>query len=123
MPDADLGLAAVLLVEAEISVPGYDVEEAMYTTLRYVSSRSSEVILQTYSPDLAIVQDLSSGNFRGFFSRTLKERKDFHYPPFAQMATIWIEHANQEKVKTLSDHIYRKIGQPEDTKVSYDPHS
>lgn len=78
----NIALVGVLFLESELSIPQYDIEEKIYHSVRMMSRMSPQIFLQTYSPDVPIVEDLVSGNFKTFFRRTLQERKQFGYPPF-----------------------------------------
>lgn len=77
LPIENLGLTAFLLVESDLAVPDYDIEESMYDQIRHFFSRSRDIILQTRSPKLRLITDVTSGNFRSFFQRTVAERKQF----------------------------------------------
>lgn len=124
LPIENLGLTAFLLVESDLAVPDYDIEESMYHQIRHFFSRSRDIILQTRSPKLPLITDVTSGNFRSFFQRTMTERKQFHLPPFAQMVTIHISDATENLVKqriasTASSMIEAAKNIP-DTSVVYD---
>ena len=99
LPIDNLGLTAFLLVEADLAVPDYDIEESMYQQIRHFFSRSRDIILQTRSPKIPLIADVTSGNFRTFFQRTVAERKQFHLPPFTQMVTIYISDSSESMVK------------------------
>lgn len=99
LPIENLGLTAFLLVESDLAVPDYDIEESVYTQIRHFFSRSREIVLQTRSPKLPIIADVTGGNFRSFFQRTVVERKQFHLPPLSEMATIYISDTTENLVK------------------------
>ncbi len=99
LPIENLGLTAFLLVESDLAVPDYDIEESVYTQIRHFFSRSHEIVLQTRSPKLPIIADVTGGNFRSFFQRTVAERKQFHLPPLSEMATIYISDTTENLVK------------------------
>ena len=99
LPIEHLGLVAFLLVESDLAVPDYDIEEDIYNQVRHFFSRSRDIILQTRSPKLRIITDVMSGNFRSFFQRTVAERNQFRLPPFTQMVTIHISDSSENVVK------------------------
>lgn len=124
LPIENLGLTAFLLVESDLAVPDYDIEESMYHQIRHFFSRSRDIILQTRSPKLPLIVDVTSGNFRSFFQRTVSERKQFHLPPLTQMVTIHISDTTENLVKqriasTASSMIEAAKNTP-DTTVIYD---
>lgn len=124
LPIENLGLTAFLLVESDLAVPDYDIEESVYHQIRHFFSRSREIILQTRSPKLPIIAEVTGGNFRTFFQRTVSERKQFHLPPFTEMVTIYISDSSESLVKqriasTASSMIESAKVTP-DTTVVYD---
>ena len=99
LPIENLGLTAFLLVESDLAVPDYDIEESMYQQIRHFFHRSKDIILQTRSPKLPLITDVTTGNFRSFFQRTVSERKQFHLPPTIQMLTIYVSDSSESVVK------------------------
>ena len=49
----------------------------MYGQVRYFASRADEVVIQTRSPKLGLIQELTQANFRTFYQRIIQERKQF----------------------------------------------
>ncbi len=99
LPIENLGLVAFLLVESDLAVPEYDVEEDMYHQIRHFFSRTRDIVLQTRSPKLPLIADVVNGNFRSFFQRTIVERKQFNLPPVVQMVTVYITDSSESIVK------------------------
>ena len=95
-----IGLAIALLPESELNIPEYDIEERVYTNLRAISSVSEASVIETHTPKLALIQDLLNGNYKSFLTRTLAERKKYHYPPYSGLAYIRIHH---KSIATLED--------------------
>jgi len=105
-------------------VPDYDIEESMYHQIRHFFSRSRDIILQTRSPKLPLIAEVTGGNFRSFFQKTAAERKQFHLPPFTEMVTIYMSDSSESLVKqriasTASSLIEAAKGTPK-TLVVYD---
>lgn len=96
-------LICILLVESELSYPSYDAAEKAYTNLRQLigrwnrKSQETTIILQTFIPKNPLVQQLTNNNFKDFFQETLKERKEFDYPPYKQMVTLEYRHKDSKK--------------------------
>lgn len=124
LPIANLGLTAFLLVESDLAVPDYDIEESMYQQIRHFFSRSRDIVLQTRSPKLPLIEDVTSGNFRSFFQRTMSERKQFHLPPFTQMVTIYItdttENLVKQRIASTASSMMEAAKNSIDTTVIYD---
>ena len=102
-------LAALLLVETELAIPEYDIEEQIYTHAAYHRARGTEVILQTYLPDAPLIRDLADGNYRDFFMRTLSERKQFGYPPYGELAYVWVRDPSLDRVHDIIHRLVNKL--------------
>lgn len=111
-------------MESDLAVPDYDIEESMYQQIRHFFSRSKDIILQTRSPKLPLIADVTSGNFRSFFQRTVSERKQFHLPPLTQMVTIYISDSSESTVKqriaSTASSMKEAAKKTPDTTVLYD---
>lgn len=123
LPIQNLWLAVFLLLEADLSVPKYDIEEEVYGQVRYFASRADEVVIQTRSPKLGIIQELTQANFRTFYQRVIQERKQFQLPPFQEMIAIYIKEKQEstlrQRVATLASAFLQKSDGTE-THVIYD---
>lgn len=123
LPIENIWLAAFLLVEADLSVPMYDVEEDVYGQVRYCLSRADQMIIQTRVPRHRFLQTLQEKNFRQFFIETLQERKLFGLPPVTSMVSINIgdkhESTLRSRVQTLASTLTSRA-QYSPTRVSYD---
>ena len=124
LPIENLGLTAFLLVESDLAVPDYDIEESLYHQIRHFFSRSRDIVLQTRSPKLPIIADVTGGNFRSFFQHTVAERKQFHLPPFSQMVTIYIsdttENLVKQRIASTASSMIEAAKNMTDTSVIYD---
>jgi len=98
-----IGLISLILVEWELGYPSYDALEKAYSNLRQVigrgnrKSQKTHIILQTFIPNNPVLKLISESNYKDFFHLTLKERKEFLYPPFTQMVTLEYRHKNSVK--------------------------
>lgn len=123
LPIQNLWLAAFLLLEADIAVPVYDIEEEIYGQVRYFASRADEVVIQTRSPKLWIIQELTQANFRTFYQRIIQERKQFRLPPFQEMVAIYVKEKQEstlkQRVATLASMLISGASNT-DTSITYD---
>ena len=92
-----------------MAVPEYNIEEAIYTQIAYNTKKQAPIIIQTFTPHTPIAKNLIEGNYRDFLSRTLQERKQFDYPPYAELAYIWVEDKNKERVKDIIYKLASKL--------------
>lgn len=100
-----IGLIWIILVEQELSYPSYDAEEKAYSNLKQLigrgnrKSQKTTIVLQTFIPQNPTLKRLVDSNFKDFFAETLKERKDFLYPPYTEMVTL--EYRNKDSTKSI----------------------
>lgn len=124
LPVVNLWLTSFLLVESDLAVPDFDIEESLYSQIRYFVTRSEKIILQTRSPKIPIIADVTHGNFRSFFQRTLKERKLYGLPPFKDLVMIFVNDTSESIVKqriaSMASTMIEQAKIDGDTSVTYD---
>lgn len=124
LPIENLGLVVFLLVESDLAVPEYDMEEVLYHQIRYFFNKSANIILQTRSPKLRLIEDITQGNYRQFFRHTTEERKMLQLPPFMQMVLIRIAETSEstlkQRIAKLAAGLIELAKKSEKTTVIYD---
>lgn len=116
-------LCIAITPEAELAIPEFDIEERVYTHLRALSSITKEIIIETHTPRLTLLEDLLHHNYRDFLIRTLRDRKLFSYPPYMGLAYIEISHKNPSIVDDIALKLTNKLGLTithKDSTVLYD---
>lgn len=108
-------LVAFLLLESEITVPEYDIEEKIYTNIIYNARKGSQIYIQTFAPKSDLIHNITEGNYRDFLVHTLSERKAFSYPPYKELVHIWVRDKSKERIK---DIIYKLKNKLETLKTS-----
>lgn len=108
-------LIGVILLEQELSYPQFNIEEKVYTNMKQLIGRGerngekTDIVLQTFMPENELVQMISEGNYKDFFTYTLTERKLFGYPPFTQMITLEYRDVNKQKAETFMQMLDNKL--------------
>ena len=111
----NIWLIVVLLIEQEISIPKYNVEENVYSNIKQLMWRGNRAweetqeLIQTFIPQNDIVKSLTEDNYKNFFKNVLIERKKFSYPPYFSMATIEYKDKNREKAKSFIEKFKDKL--------------
>ena len=90
-------LVGVLSADSALNLPDYRASERAFSLLTQAAGRAGrgarpgQVIFQTYDVENEIIQLAARQDYDGFAKIELKARKEFLYPPFAQMLklTIW----------------------------------
>ena len=90
-------LVGVLSADSALNLPDFRASERAFSLLTQAAGRAGrgarpgQVIFQTYDVENEIIQLAARQDYDGFAKIELKARKEFLYPPFAQMLklTIW----------------------------------
>jgi len=111
----DIGLIGIILLEQELHIPIYDIEERVYTTLTQLIGRGgrkgeqTDIVIQTAAPGNEMVKNILESNYRDFFTKTLQERKLFKYPPFFEYVVIQYRHSSKEQLQKYLQDIFERI--------------
>lgn len=109
--DPHIGAVVFLCFEINLSLPEYDFEEQLFSEISYFKKQHLPIYIQTYTPDHPLIDIITYGNYQTFLSYLKEERKQFHYPPFTELATIRIHDPKKERVQTMMTHLVNKISQ------------
>jgi primosomal protein N' (replication factor Y) (superfamily II helicase) len=94
-------------------MPDYRASERTFQLLTQVAGRSGrgelagEVIIQTYNPDHYSVTCAARHDYRTFYDKEMRFRRELAYPPFAKLVNIRFEGAGDSEVEALA----RRIGE------------
>lgn len=106
-----LGLVGVLQADQLLAYPDFRAEERAFQLMVQVAGRAgrkqgeSLVLIQTYEPAMAVMQDVLQHNLEGFYNRELAERKSLFYPPFSRIIRVLLKHKVEEKVVWAADQL------------------
>ena len=102
-------LVGVLNADQLINFPDFRAHERSYQLLQQVSGRAGrtdvrgKVIIQTYNPHHAILQQVSVNDFESMFTEQLEERRIYKYPPFCRIIKFTLKHKDYNKVNDGSE--------------------
>lgn len=117
----NIWLVAVILLESELVIPDYNIEEKIYWNIAYNIKKWSDSLIQTFSPKLDLIKLIVDWNYKDFFTYTLQERLKYWYPPYTDFVEINIKSYNKDKIFTLSTMIKNKLKlEYSDLKIDYD---
>ena len=100
-----------------LNYPDFRAYEHAYMMLTQVSGRAGRrgerglVILQTKSPDLPVIQQVVSGDFKTFASDLMDERRMFHYPPFYHLVYVYLRYRNEAVVESAAIEMASRLRQ------------
>lgn len=100
----NVGLVGVMNADSFIHFPDFRAYERSFQLLVQISGRAGrsskkgKVLVQTYTPKHPVLQQVLHNNFKEMFQSQIKERKEFHYPPFVRLIKITFKHSDFNKV-------------------------
>ena len=94
-----------------MNFPDFRAHERTYQMLSQVAGRAGrkalrgKVLIQTYQPQHPIIQKVIEGNYDQMLHQQLKDRKEYHYPPYNRLIRMVVNHSDMETVKKASQWI------------------
>ncbi len=107
-----VGVVGILNADSAIGMPDFRAEERTAQLIFQVSGRlrkSGKVIVQTKLPEDTIFKHLLNYNYRGFLEEELKDRKEFHYPPYYNLIALETFSRKRDNAKKLIDKIHKLL--------------
>lgn len=108
-------LVGVLAADISLNIPDYRSGERTYQILTQVSGRAGRgdkrgrVIIQTYTPNSAIIRYATKNEYEKFFKEQIIIRKNMNYPPFSKILLINCHSKNEDKLKNFMEKLGDKI--------------
>ncbi|MBE0647581.1 MAG: primosomal protein N' [Bacteroidales bacterium] len=92
----------ILNADNMLSYPDFRSGERSYQLMAQVGGRSGrkkrrgEVIIQTWQPSNAVIQQVVNNDYQAMYLSQLNDRKKFNYPPFYRLIILRLKHRNPE---------------------------
>ncbi len=104
-------LVGVLSADSALNLPDYRAGERAFALLTQAAGRAGRgakagrVIFQTYDADNRILQLAAKQDYDRFAVQELRDRKDFHYPPYGELLKITIVEREEAEGLALGQRI------------------
>lgn len=114
----NVSVVGVLNADSIISFPDFRSFERAYQLLTQVRGRAGRdkevgtVYIQTSKTAHKVIELLKENNYPHFFSETLAERKQFHYPPYRRLFELSVISKDVNEVNHLSAELFKLLDQP-----------
>ncbi|MBP9728130.1 MAG: primosomal protein N' [Candidatus Moranbacteria bacterium] len=117
-PLPKLALIAMIDADSLLLFPDFRADERLFQDLsravRQVApgpnrTRAGIVLLQTFHPESAFLQKISTFTSTEFLSAILADRKDLFYPPYSRLITISCQGKTEKEVKEKEARITAKL--------------
>lgn len=107
----NVSVIGIINADALIHYPEFRAYERAYSLLAQVAGRAGrrdqpgQVIIQTYSPNHRVIQQVVSHDFEGMFMTEINERKSFSYPPFFRLIRLEVRHKELAVAKAGAERL------------------
>jgi primosomal protein N' (replication factor Y) (superfamily II helicase) len=110
-------LVGIMNADNMLYHPDFRAFERSFQMIMQVAGRSGrhekqgKVIIQTYNPYHAIIQQVTNNDYLSMFKEQLYERKIYNYPPYCKLIKITLKHKDFEKLKQGATWLYQVLQQ------------
>ena len=100
-----VSVVGILNADNMLNYPDFRAYEHAYMMMAQVGGRAGRrgkrglVVIQTYSPNLPVISQVTRGDYLGLYNDQLSERLQFHYPPFYHLIYLYMKHSNDKTVE------------------------
>ena len=104
-------VVGVINADAALSLPDFRAAERTFQLLVQVAGRAGRadkpgrVIVQTRIPEHAVLQRAKHHDVPGFVALELQNRKEAGYPPFARLALVRLDSADEGSVRSEAERL------------------
>ena len=108
-------LVGVISADLSLNWPDFRAGETTFQLLSQVAGRtgrgasSGRVIIQTYNPSHYAIRAAKDYDYKGFFSREIRLRRQLNYPPFSSMANLRFLGNSKGKTEQIAGHMRMRI--------------
>jgi primosomal protein N' (replication factor Y) len=111
----NVGLVGVLSADQLLHFPDFRASERTFQLITQVAGRAGrkkkqgKVIVQAYNLKHPVLFEVLQQNFENYLLRELKERQDFHYPPFNRLIHIQLRHKNSINLEDAAIFVAERL--------------
>src|SRR3989344_4243752 len=106
-----LGMVGIVSAETSLALPDYTAEERAFQLLYQVIGRvgrgygHGKVVIQAYDPSNTVIQAAITKNWLKFYNETLKQRRQFNFPPFVFVLKLVCKRASQTSARRAAENL------------------
>ncbi|TJZ60795.1 primosomal protein N' [Sphingobacterium olei] len=122
-----VSLIGIINADTIINFPDFRAYERAFSLFSQVAGRAGrrqslgKVIVQTYTPQHRVIEQVVNHDYDGMFMKEITERKNFQYPPFCRLIKMDVKHADQQQAldsanrlaSALRSHLGSRVLGPE----------
>ena len=110
-----VALVGVLNADSLLNFPEFRAHERSFQMLSQVSGRSGrskdqgKVLIQTFTPDHPVLNQVVHNDYEAFFNTQIRERKEYLYPPFYRLIRITLKSKDYHQVDQASQWLVNAL--------------
>jgi primosomal protein N' (replication factor Y) (superfamily II helicase) len=111
----DVHLVCILDADSLLHFADFRVHERAFQLMEQVSGRAGrknkqgKVLIQAMQNEHPLLQFIKNHDYEAFYNQEIKERKEFHYPPFTRLIQIQFKNKDTEKLLKAATYFAKNI--------------
>ncbi|MFZ6053282.1 replication restart helicase PriA [Halocola ammonii] len=104
-------LVGILNADQMLNFPDFRSFERSYQLMAQVAGRAGrkgdrgKVIIQTYTPDHWIIQQVMHNQYEEMYRQEIFERKSYYYPPFYRLIYLTLKHRDKQLIERAANYM------------------
>ena len=104
-----VSVVGILNADSMLNYPDFRSYERAFQLMAQVAGRAGRknrqglVILQTKSPDLPLIHEVTANDYERFYKEQVEERGMFKYPPFYRLIYVYLKHRKEDILSQAAD--------------------
>lgn len=111
----DVSVVGILNADTMLNYPDFRSYERAYQLMAQVSGRAGRhgkqgrVVLQTYSVDHPVIDQIKDNQYEEMVNFQLEEREMFHYPPFYRLIYVYLKHKDERALNQATTYMADRL--------------
>ncbi|MBO4905977.1 MAG: primosomal protein N' [Bacteroidaceae bacterium] len=103
-----VSIVGILNADTMLNQPDYRAYEHAFQMMSQVAGRAGRrenqgtVILQARNADSPIISQVINNDYEAMYKTQMQERRQFAYPPFVRIITVYVKHRNPKTIEDLA---------------------
>ncbi len=112
-----VSLIGVISADSLFNYPDFRAFERSFQLLTQVGGRAGRresqgnVLIQTYQPSHRILGQVVTNDYASMYEEELKERAQYHYPPFSRMLILYLRHKDVRVIEQAAHQLAQVLKQ------------
>ncbi|MFA7209192.1 MAG: primosomal protein N' [Parcubacteria group bacterium] len=121
----NVALVGIIDADNMLAIPDFSVNSRAFQNIVQVAGRSNRpqakfrgmVILQTFNPLQELFRFAAERDFKRFFEKETKERKDLSLPPFGKLIKLVFQDYDKKKVSQEAERVFKILTENDDSRI------